>query len=546
MFEMSSSDWWRGAVLYQIYPRSFADANGDGIGDLAGATACLDYVASLGVDGVWLSPFFPSPMRDFSYDVSDFRGVDPIFGTLADFDRLLARAHELGLKLIIDQIWSHTALEHAWFAESRASRDNPRADWYVWAEARPDGTPPNNWQSWMGGPAWTWEPRRRQYYLHNFLPEMPDLNFHCPAVQEAILEVARYWLDRGVDGFRLDTSNFYFHSRGLEDNPAQKGDSPAQMQRNVYNICQPENLPFLERVRKVLDGYRDRMTIAEISSANSLERMLEYTRGNTRLHTAYSFLLLGKRYDPPFIAELMQPWQDESTGGSRSWPAWAFSNHDTMRPATRWAGPDATAQRCQQLIALLGFLRGTIVLYQGEELGLPESEVPFEQLQDPYGKANWPLNKGRDGCRTPMPWRAGAHAGGFTSGTPWLGFDERYRALAVDVQEAEERSTLNFTRQLLAHRRMHAELRLGSFEPIVCDEAVLAVMRRHGVNASLGAFNLGPAGRSCDLGFDANTSGPRIVVGDATIDGQRVVLSPWSGLIISAQAARPAGPSGRS
>ena len=528
-----SSDWWRGAVLYQIYPRSFADANRDGIGDLTGAAEHLEYVASLGVDGIWLSPFFPSPMRDFGYDVSDYRGVDPIFGSLADFDGLLVRAHALGLKVIIDQVWSYTSLDHPWFAESRASRGNARADWYVWADARVDGSPPSNWRSWMGGPAWTWEPRRRQYYLHNFLPEMPDLNFHCPAVQEAILDVARFWLERGVDGFRLDTSNFYFHSRGLEDNPAQKGDYPAQMQRNVYNICQPENLVFLERVRTVLDGYRERMTVAEISSASSLERMVEYTCGTGRLHTAYSFLLLGERFDPAFISELMRPWQDKATGGSRSWPTWAFSNHDTVRVATRWAGPNADPARCQQLIALLACLRGTIVLYQGEELGLPESEIPLEQLQDPYGKANWPLNKGRDGCRTPMPWRAGAHAGGFTSGTPWLAFEARHRALAVDVQEARSDSTLNFTRRVLAHRRQHPELRLGSFEPLVADHDLLVAWRRLDGDASLVAFNLGPSRRTHDLPSRPGAAASSIAVGEAAIDGHRLVLGAWSGLIIS-------------
>ena len=532
---MNDTNWWRGAALYQIYPRSFADANGDGIGDLAGVTAHLDYVATLGVDGIWLSPFFPSPMRDFGYDVCDYRGVDRIFGTLADFDNLLARAHTLGLKVVIDQVWSHTAMEHPWFAESRASRQSPRADWYVWADARADGSPPNNWQSWMGGPAWTWEPRRRQYYLHNFLREMPDLNFHCLAVQDAILDVARFWLERGVDGFRLDTANYYFHSRGLEDNPPQTGETPVQMQRHINNICQPENLPFLERVRHTLDSFVDRMLIAEIASANSLERMIEYTRGAVRLHTAYSFLLLGSRFDPAFIVELMAAWQDETSGGLQAWPAWAFSNHDTVRVGTRWAGPEAEPQRCQQLTALLGCLRGTIVLYQGEELGLPESEVPFEQLQDPVGKANWPQNKGRDGCRTPMPWRRAGHAGGFTAGVPWLAFDDRYRARAVDVQVADNQSTLNFTRRLLAHRRMHAEFRLGSFEPIVSVGTVLAAMRRYRRGASLTAFNLGPVGSVCDLSVDANTTGPSIIVGEASIVGRRVVLGPWSALIISEQ-----------
>ena len=471
-------------------------------------------------------------MRDFGYDVCDYCGVDRIFGTLADFDKLLTRAHTLGLKVLIDQVWSYTSSEHPWFAESRADGTGPRADWYVWADARADGSPPNNWRSWMGGPAWTWEPRRRQYYLHNFLAEMPDLNYHCVAVQDAILEVARFWLERGVDGFRLDTANFYFHSRGLEDNPAQKGDYPAQMQRNVYNICQPENLAFLGRVRQVLDGYSNRTTMAEISSANSLERMIQYTHGTTRLHTAYSFLLLGERFDPSFIAELMQPWQDDSTGGSKSWPTWAFSNHDTVRVATRWVA-NTDPQRCRQLIALLASLRGTIVMYQGEELGLPDSNIPFEKLQDPYGKANWPLVKGRDGCRTPMPWRAAAHAGGFTNGTPWLAFEELHRSLAVDLQEAQEGSTLNFTRRMLAHRNSCPELRLGSFEPLVADDALLVFRRRLGDNASLVAVNLGPSRRTHNLPPNAGDLQPSIVVGDASIDGRCLILGAWSALIIT-------------
>jgi alpha-glucosidase len=269
---MQHAEWWRGAALYQIYPRSFQDSDGNGVGDLGGVLRRLDYVAGLGVDGVWLCPFFPSPMRDFGYDVSDHRGVDPVFGTLAQFDAVLAKAHGLGLKVIIDQVWSHTAAEHPWFRESRSSRDNPRADWYVWADARPDGSPPSNWQSWMGGPAWRWEPRRRQYHLHNFLPQMPDLNFHCPDVQDAILEVARFWLDRGVDGFRLDTVNLYFHDLALRDNPAlppaEAGDSPVLMQRHEYNANRPETLAFLERLRALMDRYPGRMAVGEIGGAS--------------------------------------------------------------------------------------------------------------------------------------------------------------------------------------------------------------------------------------------------------------------------------------
>src|SRR5512137_313972 len=484
---MQHADWWRGAALYQIYPRSFQDSDDDGVGDLAGVLRRLDYVASLGVDGIWLSPFFPSPMRDFGYDVSDYLGVDPVFGSLAQFDAVIAKAHALGLKVIIDQVWSHTAEEHPWFRESRASRDNPRADWYVWADAKPDGSPPNNWQSWMGGSAWRWEPRRRQYHLHNFLPQMPILNFHCAAVQDAILDVACFWLDRGVDGFRLDTANLYFHDRALRDNPAltagEAGDSPVLMQRHEHNANQPETLSFLERLRALLESYPGRMAVGEIGGADSLARMIEYTHGASRLHTAYSFALLGDRHDPAYVAMCLAPWEEESTGGSHAWPSWALSNHDAPRVASRWgaggggsfafggtetlakvtaqAGPGATPHLH---LALLAALRGTIFLYQGEELGLPQSEIAFDDLQDPFGKAHWPLSKGRDGCRTPMPWEAAAPHAGFTRGTPWLPLDAAHQMLAVDLQERDPSSTLAFTRTLLALRRKHAALRLGSFD----------------------------------------------------------------------------------
>ena len=526
---MEQGEWWRGAALYQIYPRSFRDSNGDGVGDLPGVLQRLDYVASLGVEGIWLSPFFPSPMLDFGYDVSDHCAVDPVFGTLDDFAALVQRAHALGLKVIIDQVWSHTAAAHPWFDASRASRDNPRADWYVWADARPDGSPPNNWQSWMGGPAWTWEPRRRQYYLHNFLPQMPDLNFHCTAVQDAILDVARFWLDRGVDGFRLDAVNLCFHDRALRDNPALPrelaGDAPVLMQRHEHNANQPETPAFLERLRALLDAVPGRMALGEIGGADSVPRMIEYTRGARRLHTAYSFALLGDRHDPAYIAGCLAPWSAEVTGGSAAWPSWALSNHDAPRVATRWGagaggafafggtagavplntGRDGSASPAL-FVALLIALRGTIFLYQGEELGLPQSEIAFEDLQDPFGKAHWPLNPGRDGCRTPMPWQSMHAQAGFTSGKPWLPLDPAHRALAVDAQEQVAGSTLAFTRSALALRRQHAALRLGRCDVEQADDAVLVLRRSQGADVVWCAFNFGTDARRVSLPAGARDS----------------------------------------
>jgi hypothetical protein len=293
---VTASPWWRGAAIYQIYPRSFADTNGDGIGDLRGVTQRLDYVASLGVDAVWLSPFFTSPMRDFGYDVADYCGVDPVFGTLADFDALVERAHALNLKLIIDQVYSHSSDQHAWFQQSRSSRENAKADWYVWADARVDGSPPNNWQSVFGGPAWTWDARRGQYYLHNFLPEQPDLNVHNPNVQDALLDVARFWLDRGVDGFRVDAINFAMHDPKLRDNPpAREGGKrtrPFDYQQHVHNQSHPDIANFLERLRAVTDGYGERFTVAEVGGDHALGEMHAFTAGDHRLR----FPLRGKAH----------------------------------------------------------------------------------------------------------------------------------------------------------------------------------------------------------------------------------------------------------
>lgn len=504
--------WWRGAVIYQVYPRSFVDSDGDGIGDLRGLTAQLDYIADLGVDGLWISPFFPSPMRDFGYDVSDHCGVDPRFGTLSDFDAMLARAHALGLKVLIDQVWSHTAAEHPWFVESRSNRENGKTDWYVWADAKPDGSVPNNWQSWMGGPAWRWEPRRRQYHLHNFLPQMPDLNFHCPAVQEAILEIARFWLDRGVDGFRLDTANLYFHDRLLRDNPPlapdHAGDSPVLMQRHLHNADQPETLAFLERLRTLMDayGHGDRMAVGEIGGVDGLRAMQDYTSGDRRLHTAYSFGFLGARPDAAAVAAQLLPWQD-----SDGWPSWAFSNHDAPRVASRWGTGaahafhfgaqslsvnDADAIAPETWMALLLCLRGTIFLYQGEELGLPQSGIPFELMQDPFGIANWPLSPGRDGCRTPMPWQAEAPNAGFSTGTPWLPMDHAHVPLAVDRQLADACSMLHTTRRLVALRRQHAVLRDGDLDILHVVGDTLLLRRRGCAETLWAAFNLSACGQT--------------------------------------------------
>lgn len=486
---MSQHEWWRGAVFYQIYPRSFADSDGDGVGDLPGITAHLEHVAGLGVDCIWLSPFFASPMKDFGYDVSDYCDVDSVFGTLADFDALIARAHALGLRVIVDQVYSHSSDRHPWFALSRASRDNAKADWYVWADPKPDGSPPNNWQSVFGGPAWTWDGRRGQYYLHNFLAEQPDLNFHEPEVIEAALATARFWLDRGVDGFRLDAINFAVHDAALRDNPPAPEDGrvrtrPSDFQLPTYSRNQPELPGFFERLRGVLDGYGETFTVAEVVGRNPEREMHEYTAPG-RLSSAYGFnFLYADALTPALVADAMAKWP-EAEGG---WPSWAFENHDAPRAVSRWVAPEHRAAFARVKMLLLMCLRGNPFLYQGEELGLTQVEIGFEDLRDPEAIANWPMTLGRDGARTPMPWVADAHAAGFTSGKPWLPVGPDHPAMAVDRQEEDAESMLNLTRRLIALRKAMPELRTGPLRVTEAGEALLA-FERGGLTC---AFNLGP------------------------------------------------------
>lgn len=497
--------WWRGGVIYQIYPRSFMDSNGDGVGDLPGLTKRLDYVASLGVDGIWLSPFFTSPMRDFGYDISDYRDVDPLFGTLKDFKALLDRAHALGLKVIIDQVISHTSDRHPWFQESRLNRTNPRADWYVWADPNPDGTPPNNWLSIFGGAAWTFDARRQQYYLHNFLSSQPDLNFHNPEVRTAQLDNMRFWLDMGVDGFRLDTVNFYFHDKHLRSNPALTIDAtrtlgapkenPYTWQRHLYDISQPENIVFLGELRRLMNEYPGTTTVGEIGDDNPLERMAEYTSGGDKLHMAYTFDLLNSPRSPSYIRGVLKRFQKHA---GDAWPCWALSNHDVVRSATRWGSEECALVYPRVALALLLSLRGSVCLYQGEELGLPEAEVPYERIQDPYGLPLWPDFKGRDGCRTPMPWDATPLAG-FSSVEPWLPVSEPHLPLSVARQQDDPESMLNATRRLLRFRNQHPALIDGDMALIDMGDALVGFSRRRNNEEVICVFNLTGQTQSTEL-----------------------------------------------
>jgi alpha-glucosidase len=525
--------WWDGATIYQIYPRSFADSNGDGIGDLPGITAHLDHIASLGVEAIWISPFFTSPMKDFGYDVSDYCNVDPIFGTLQDFDRLIAGAHSLGLRVIIDQVYSHTSDQHPWFQESRSSRTNAKADWYVWANAKPDGSPPSNWQSVFGGPAWAWDARRQQYYLHNFLTEQPDLNVHNPAVQGALLACGRFWLDRGVDGFRIDAVDYAMHDPALTDNPPAPPNGriptrPIDFQLARHNKSHRDIPSFIERIRALTESYGDRFTVAEVGGEDGEPAMKSFTAGQKRFHTAYGFnFLYADRLTPALVRSALEAWPDD---GRTGWPSWAFSNHDAPRAVSRWAVPETRAACARVAMLLLVSLRGNVFIYQGEELGLPQAEVPFESLQDPEAIANWPLTLGRDGARTPMPWRSDVPGAGFTTGRPWLPVPEAHRALAVDRQESDPESQLSITRRLIALRNRCEALRIGGLHILEATGDVLVFQRTAANQHLIGAFNFGSGVRT----VSPPLPGQWLLI--ATVGGAGTwTLPPLSGLIAEAR-----------
>jgi alpha-glucosidase len=464
--------WWRDGIIYQIYPRSFADSNGDGLGDLPGITARLDYLADLGIDAIWISPFYPTPDADFGYDVSDHTAVDPRFGTLEDFDRLVAESHRRGIRLVLDLVLNHTSDRHPWFHESRASRDNPKRDWYIWQppscshpifgekRGRWRGVP-NNWQAAFGGPAWEYDETTGQYYLHMFLAEQPDVNWRNLEVRNAQLDVVRFWLERGADGFRLDVFNAYFKDAHFRNNPTKFGLRGFDRQRHLYDCDQPEMIPLLNELRTILDAYPERYAVGETFFATP-EKVLHYS-GPDRLHAAFSF-----DFNP---TDLFYPWHPawlikqierrEALFTGEHWPTTVLSNHDIPRTATRCARGEEDAL-AKIAMALLLTLRGTPFMYYGEEIGMRDVSLRRGEIMDPPGKRYWPIFKGRDGCRSPMQWDDMPFAG-FSSAKPWLPVHPNYHQRNVAAQNEDPDSLLNFTRKLIALRKKVPALRRGEF-----------------------------------------------------------------------------------
>ena len=468
--------WWKEAVVYQVYPRSFRDSNGDGVGDLVGIAEKLGYLSWLGVDALWISPIYPSPMADFGYDVSDYTGVDPLFGTLEDLDALLSEAHRLGLKVILDLVPNHTSDEHPWFVEARSSRDNPRRDWYIWRDPKPDGSPPNNWEGYFGGSAWAWDEATGQYYLRLFTKKQPDLNWRNPAVREAMYDVMRFWFGRGVDGFRIDVLWLLIKDELFRDNPGnpdwKEGDWLLDRQSRVYSGDRPEVHGVVREMRAVADEYAGKVLIGEIYLP--LERLLMYYGEDLDgVHLPFNFQLVTMEgWDARTIRRLVDDYEAALPEGA--WPNWVAGNHDVSRIATR-----VGAERARLAAVLLLTLRGTPTLYYGDDIGMEDGPVPPEKARDPQGEL-FP-GYGRDPARTPMRWDASPNAGFCSEGVePWLPIGGDLERVNVVAQQKDSGSMLNLTRRLLAIRRAKPALPRGSYEAVEAPEGCFAYLRQCG------------------------------------------------------------------
>jgi alpha-glucosidase len=483
---MSDPSWWRRGVLYEIYPRSFQDSDGDGVGDLAGIRRRLDYLSELGVDAVWLSPFFPSPMADFGYDIADYCDVDPLFGSLADFDALLADAHARGLKVIVDLVPNHTSAQHPWFRDSRSSRTSPKRDWYIWRDPAPGGGPPNNWLSEFGGRAWEYDTATGQYYYHAFLAAQPDLNWRNPKVRAAMHDVMRFWLKRGVDGFRVDVIWQLIKDSEFRDNPPnpdyRPGQPPHQALVPLYTTDRPEIHDIIAELRGVVDEFSDRLLIGEIYLP--VERLVSYYGRDLRgLHLPFNFALLSAPWHARDLATLIDTYERHLP--KDGWPNWVLGNHDRPRIASR-VGPEQAAVAAMLLLTL----RGTPTLYYGDEIGMPQANIPPHRVRDAF-ELNVPgMGLGRDGCRTPMQWEASDKAG-FTNGEPWLPLAPEHRHLNVENQRADGTSLLALHRRLLQLRRVHPALAIGDYRPIAASGDLLLYQRVLGSERLLVALNLG-------------------------------------------------------
>ena len=535
--------WWKRGVVYQIYPRSFMDSSGDGVGDLAGITSRLDHLAELGVDAIWLSPIQPSPDADFGYDISDYCSVHPQYGDLAAFDALVAACRERGLEVVLDGVFNHSSDQHAWFVESRSSRDNPKADWYLWRDGR--GGPgetgaPNNWASTFGGGGWEYAPERQQYYFHSFLKQQPDLNWREPAVVDAIEGVLRFWMERGVDGFRLDVFNSYFKHPDLPSNPRTWNPAgllyPYIGQQHLYDRDQADMRIALEMMRRVVDEQPGRFLVGEtLDEDKRYRRAAQYAGpGAQQLHLAFNFHLLRSRWSAPAFHRAIQDWTVAL--GPEGWPTWVLSNHDFPRHASRWGGRWADA-RCKLGAILAMTLRGTPFLYYGEEIGMHERKLARSEIQDPVGKRFWPVHPGRDGCRTPMQWDDSPNAG-FSAGEPWLPLHPDHPQRHVAAQREDPSSVLSTYRDLIALRKRHPVIQAGAMAlPDKPHPKVLAYTRRL-ENASVQVLlNMSPAPQQVPAPAERHLLYGTHPTRPVQLEGGTLELAPHEGLVLGSEPA---------
>jgi alpha-glucosidase len=523
--------WWQDAVIYQIYPRSFQDSDGDGVGDLAGITERLDYLRALGVDALWLSPIFPSPMRDFGYDVADYTAISPEFGTLEDFRTLLRAAHERGLRILLDLVMNHTSDQHPWFLESAAARENPKRDWYLWRDGKPGGhgqskrpAPPNNWQSVFGGSAWQWDERTGQYYLHAFLKEQPDLNWRNPELRAAMMEIIRYWLEMGVDGFRLDVANCFMKDETMRDNPRRAfGLRPYDRQRHLYDFSQPDNLDVMRQIRAAVDAYTGRVTIGEIHAPprGDTEISAAYYANGAGLHMAFDFAFLFSPWRAETFAAAIDRWERalDPDHAPFNWPNYTLSNHDQPRAISRYAtgSEEETLARARVAAALLLTLRGAPFVYYGEEISMRNGRIPRRHIQDPIGKRYWPIYKGRDAERTPMQWSAKPQAG-FTTGKPWLPVNPDAARVSVAAQQDDPKSLLNWYRALIALRKGEVALRAGSYRRLSAPrKRALCYLRETGGESVFIALNFARSAQT--VAFPDNGAW-RVLLGSHHLEGK--------------------------
>jgi len=527
-----ASRWWRDETIYQIYPRSFRDASGDGVGDLEGIRSKLPYLRDLGVDAIWLSPIFASPMRDFGYDIADYRAIDPLFGTMADFDRLLEEAHANGLKLLLDFVPNHTSEQHEWFRASRSSRDDPKRDWYIWKDAGPDGGPPNNWISNFGGPAWTWDEATGQYYYHAFLASQPDLNWRNPDVRAAMYEVMRFWLDKGVDGFRVDVIWHLIKDEHLRDNPPNPAYTPGQPEigRNlqIHSADQPEIHHVTAEMRRVMEEYDNRLLIGEIYLP--LERLMHYYgEEGTGVHLPFNFQLIQCPWRADRVAEIVREYEAALPEGG--WPNWVLSNHDQPRIAAR-----AGERQARIAAMLLLTLRGTPTIYYGDELGIADVDVPHERIQDPWAKQEPDSSFNRDKARTPMQWSADPHAG-FSEAEPWLPLTGDWQTRNVAALEKDSGSMLQLYRSLLELRR-HSAFRTGDYRQMGVTDDVFSYERWDEKGRFAVLLNFASEPRACSL-HPAFEGGAIALSTDANRSGTAsgaFTLGPDEGVVIAARA----------